>query len=406
VSRPTVALVHNFYQQPGGEDVVFGAEALLLEGCGHNVVRYAVDNKDIGSMGRVALARATLWNGATYRSLRRLFAEHAPQIAHFHNTFPLVSPAGYYAARDSGVAVVQTLHNFRLACPNALFFREQRVCEDCSGKLAPWPGVIHGCYRGSRPATAVTAAMLTLHKAAGTWTGVVDSYIALTEFARRKFVENGLPRDKIVVKPNFVTPDPGVGGHEGRFALYVGRLAGEKGLGTLLNAWPRVGGGFPLKVVGGGPLESLLAQAPANVEWLGHQPRERVLALMRDASFLVFPSEWYEMLPVTLLEAFATGLPVVASGHGAVAEIVQDGATGRHFAPGDAADLAAKIDWATTHADEMAAMGRRARREFEMKYTAAHNYGLLTDIYRTAIGRSKGRDRRTSGPSPLRGHPR
>jgi glycosyltransferase involved in cell wall biosynthesis len=327
-----------------------------------------------------------VWNGTTYRNLRRLLAEHAPQVAHFHNTFPLVSPAGFYAARDQGVAVVQTLHNYRLVCPNAQFFREQRPCEDCSGKLVPWPGVVHACYRRSRRATAVTAAMLALHRAIGTWTKVVDVYIALTEFARGKFIENGIPPAKIMVKPNFVSPDPGIGTHGGNFALYVGRVSTEKGVGTLLDAWRELGNRLVLKVVGDGPLERHLARSKATVEWLGSQPRESIFALMQNASFLVFPSECYETFGVTLVEAFATGLPVIASGHGSAAEIVKDGETGRHFRPGDATDLAAQLDWAITHTVEMAAMGRRARQEFESKYTAARNYELLMDVYRAAVG--------------------
>jgi glycosyltransferase involved in cell wall biosynthesis len=134
------------------------------------------------------------------------------------------------------VPVVQTLHNYRLLCPNALFFREGRVCEDCLGKAFPWPGVAHACYRESRPASGTVAAMLFAHRTLGTWKGAVDLYVALTEFARRKFVEGGLPSEKIVVKPNFVDPDPGMGQGRGDYVLYVGRLSKEKGLDTLLTA--------------------------------------------------------------------------------------------------------------------------------------------------------------------------
>jgi glycosyltransferase involved in cell wall biosynthesis len=381
-----VAVVHNLYQQPGGEDVVFGAEAALLEAHGHEVVRHVQDNKTIDARRPLALARATVWNGSSYAALRRLFAERAPRVAHFHNTFPLVSPAGYYAARREGVAVVQTLHNFRLACPNALFFRDQRVCEDCSGRSVPWPAVRHACYRGSRAASAATAAMLATHRAAGTYTRAVDMYVALTAFARDKFVANGIPAERIAVKPNFVSPDPGEGAHDGGFALYVGRLAPEKGVATLLDAWARLDGAVRLKVVGGGPLEAAAREPRAGVEYLGHRPKAEVLALMRRASFLVFPSEWYEAFPVTLVEAFATGLPVVASGQGSVAEIVEDGRTGRHFRAGDAADLAAHVAWAAANPGAVAAMGRAARATFEARYTAERNYEQLMAIYAAATG--------------------
>jgi len=385
--QPTVAVVHNRYQHTGGEDAAVAAESALLEARGHPVVRYTLDNRSIPDTGRVALARNTLWNDAAYRDLRRLFRDEAPRVAHFHNTFPLVSPAAYYAARDEGVPVVQTLHNFRLLCPNALLFRDGRVCEDCLGRPVPWPGVVHACYRGSRPATAAAAAMLGLHHALGTWRRTVHVYVTLTEFARLKFIEGGIPAERIVVKPNFLCADPGVGEHAGDFALFVGRLSAEKGVGTLLDAWRRLGGGYPLRIVGSGPLEATADRTTPGVEWLGQQPRERVLALMREAAFLVFPSECYEGLPMTLVEAFATGLPVVASGHGSMAEVVHDHRTGRHFAAGDAGDLAATVRWAVAHAGEMAAMGREARREFEARYTAGESYRRLGAIYALAAER-------------------
>jgi glycosyltransferase involved in cell wall biosynthesis len=209
-----VLLLHNHYQQPGGEDQVFAAERDLLEAHGHRVLQYTTHNDQLADMGRAGLVKAAVWNGAVYRELRALIRKEKLQVAHFHNTFVLISPAAYYAAQAEGVPVIQTLHNYRLLCPNALFFREGRVCEDCLGKTFPWPGIAHACYRESRPASGTVAAMLTTHRALGTWKRAVDLYIALTGFAREKFIEGGLPSEKIVVKPNFVHPDPGAG--EGR----------------------------------------------------------------------------------------------------------------------------------------------------------------------------------------------
>jgi len=318
--------------------------------------------------------------------LRRLFAEQRPNVAHFHNTFPLISPSAYYAARDEGVAVVQTLHNYRLLCPSSVLFRDGHICEDCLGRAIPWPGVVHACYRGSLPASAVSAATLVLHRALGTWTHLVDVYVALTEFARQKFIEGGLPAEKLVVKPNFLADDPGVGMHEGGFALFVGRLAPEKGIVTLLQAWASIGTAYPLKIVGSGPLEALAHQLPPGVELLGQRSTVSVIKLMKEASFLIFPSEWYEGFPMTLVEAFATGLPVLASSHGSTAEIVRDHETGRVFAAGDSDELAATVNWALLHPSEVTEMGRAARREFETKYTPGQNYERLMDIYRRAVG--------------------
>jgi glycosyltransferase involved in cell wall biosynthesis len=207
-------------------------------------------------------------------------------------------------------------------------------------------------------------------------------YIALSHFSRRKFIEGGLPADRIVVKPNFLNADPGLGDHAGEFALFVGRLSPEKGVRTLIGAWQQSRRMLPLKVVGDGPLQGTIDQSPPNVEWLGRLPKDRVISLMKQAAFLILPSIVYENFPVTVLEAFATGLPVVASGHGALAEIVRDGQTGRLFRAGDSADLASTVEWVVDHRGEMAAMGRRARVDFEANYTEERNYDILMRLYR------------------------
>jgi glycosyltransferase involved in cell wall biosynthesis len=385
----TVVAVHNYYQQPGGEDEVFRAETRMLGAHGHTVVPYTLHNDRIGTRAGLRIAAATVWNPESHRELRALFRQHRPAVAHFHNTFPLVSPSAYRAARAEGVPVVQTLHNFRLCCPNALFHRGGRPCEDCLGKAVPWPGVVHACYRGSRGATAAIAGMLTVHRALGTYQRDVDVYIALSRFARDKFVAGGLPAERIMIKPNFLFPEPAVGEHGGGFALFIGRLSPEKGLATLLEAWQALGGRATLRVVGQGPEEHLLKTPRAGVEWLGWQPRDQVLALMQQASFLVLPSEWYENFPMTLVEAYATGLPVVGSAIGSLQELVEDYGTGRQFQPGSAADLARVLEWMIGHPREVAEQGRRARQTFEQRYTAERNYAELLAIYQTAGERAR-----------------
>jgi glycosyltransferase involved in cell wall biosynthesis len=224
--------------------------------------------------------------------------------------------------------------------------------------------------------------MLTVHRAAGTWRRKVDLYIALSEFARRKFIEGGLPANRIVVKPNFVSPDPGVGAGRGGYALFAGRLAAEKGISVLASAWKELAN-IPLIVAGDGPLAG--TEWSQGVSWIGRQPREEILALMREARVLIVPSECYENGPLTALEAFACGLPVIASNLGSMAERVAHERTGLLFNPGDAADLADKVRWAFEHPEAADAMRAAARREFEEKYTADRNYEMLMAIYETAI---------------------
>jgi glycosyltransferase involved in cell wall biosynthesis len=383
-----ILFIHNRYRIRGGEDECFDMEAALLRSHGHELLEFIEDNQRISPSTSLWAAFRTIWSQESYRRLRRLIRERQPDIAHIHNFFPLISPAAYYAAKVEGLPTVQTLHNYRLLCPNALLFRNGRPCEDCRGRWIPWPGVRYACYRDSWLASGTVASMLTAHRLLGTWERAVDLYIALTEFARQQFVDGGLPATKIVVKPNFVYPDPGPEAGPGRYALFVGRLFPEKGLDTLLVAWEQLGGRIPLYIVGEGPLANRVAevcQRVPSITWLGRKTVAEIYPLIGRALFLVFPSAWYEGLPRIIIEAFAKGRPVITSDLGAMRSLVEDGRTGIHFVTGDAHDLAAKVEWAFTHAEAIAEMGREARREYKAKYTAEYNYELLMDIYRRAI---------------------
>jgi glycosyltransferase involved in cell wall biosynthesis len=343
-------------------------------------------NRKLQEMPQWQRAAVAVWNRAAYEEVRETIRERRPQLVHIHNTFPLASPAVIHAAKAARLPVVVTVHNYRLLCVNALFFRDGRVCEDCL-RRAPWRGVVHGCYSDSRAASAVVASMLAAHRARGTW-DLVDRFIALTEFARSKFLEAGFFPEKVVVKPNFVDPDPGTGKSQGGYALFVGRLSPEKGIGTLLKAWELTGGKVPLKLVGDGPLAGEVLRAAERVPgvtWLGQQRLEEVYALMGEAVFLVFPSECYEGFPKVLVEALARGLPVVSTSLGSQGSIIVDGRTGVHCRPGDPEDLAAKVESLVCQPDELARMRREARAEYEAKYAADRNYQLLMEIHEEAI---------------------
>lgn len=376
--------IHNAYQIRGGEDESREAEERLLREKGHQVDVYEENNDRIHELPSWQMAARTVWSREAYRKVTHRLESASYDLIHVQNFFPLISPSVYYAAKEAGVPVVQTLRNYRLLCPNGLFFRAGQVCEDCLGKAIPLPGVVHACYRENRSASAATAAMITLHRTMRTWTSMVDVYITLTHFARNKFIEGGLPGEKIIVKPNFVHPDPGCGAGHGDYALYVGRLSVEKGLDVLLKAWELLDGKIPLKIVGEGPLSEQViaaAQRSPTIEWLGRRPIQAVYDLMGEAKVVVFPSKWYETFGRVAVEAFAKGTPVIAANIGAIAELVDHGRTGLHFQPGNPQDLANCVDWALSHPVELSKMRQEARTEFESKYTAAKNYHRLMEIY-------------------------
>jgi glycosyltransferase involved in cell wall biosynthesis len=379
--------VHNFYKLPGGEDQSFAHTGAMLENHGHEVIRFTVRNEGIAGVKTLSTAGRTVWNRAVHKELRQLIRKTRPDVAHFENTFPLVSPAAYYACHSEGVAVVQTLRNFRMLCPSCILYRNGKICEDCLGRRVPWPGILHGCYRGSRLGSAVVAAMITTHRTLGTWQKQVDVYVALNSFVQAKFVEAGLDQDKVHVSPNFLSFDPEPGDGGGGYALFASRLTPEKGIGTLLAAWAELGRDVPLKILGDGPEADAVVRAASRspgIEWLGWRRAEEVLALIGNAKFVVVPSGWYETFNRTQLEAFAKGTPVIASRLGSMQAIVDHGRTGLLFAPGDAADLVRHVQWLLRSPEAYQGMRLAARREFEAHYTADRAHGRLLRIYEAA----------------------
>lgn len=386
-----VLSVYEAYLQRGGEDMAFESEADLLEKNGHTVHRFRVEAdelRQLSLMKRPRIAAQSLWSQRYYRLFRRLGRELRPDIVHFHNTFPLVSPAAYIACKQEGVPVVHTLHNYRLLCPSSTFFRDGAPCEDCLGRRVPWPSVVHSCYHDSAVRTSVIATMLSVHRMRGTWQNDIDLYFTPSAFSRRKFIEGGFDPERVVVKPNFVDYHFLPQATPGNFFLFVGRLVDYKGIRSMLDAWRRLNTVIPLRIIGDGPMENEVTEAARqdpNISYLGRQPSELVMTEMRSARALIFPSIWYEMLPITILEAFAAGLPVISADIGAMgAELVEDGRNGLLFAPGQADDLAAKVYFAWSQPHEMLQMGRRAQAKYRLKYTAASNYKQLIQGYQKA----------------------
>lgn len=391
-----VLMVHCRYRHLGGEDLSFEAETDLLRRAGLRVTVYARDNHELDDAGPLRMLQAglgTVWAADAYREVRDLVRRERPDLVHFQNTFPLVSPAPLHAVRRLGRPVVLALKNYRILCAGGGLFRDGHVCNDCVGRPLPMPALRHVCYHGSLPRTAAVAAMQTIHRAVGTWTDAVDRFVTPSEFARSRFVAAGFPADRIAVKPEFVHPDPGRAPRPRDGCLFVGRLAPEKGIMTLLRAWTAPD--LPtLRIAGHGPLRPEIERFIAasglgdRVELLPQQDPDLIPDLMQSARCLVFPSEGYETFGRVAAEAMACSVPVVASRLGAMVELVTDGVDGRLFEPGDPAALADSVRavLAATAADD--AMCRAARATYEARFTAERNLEMLLAIYEEAISGS------------------
>ncbi|TVR72983.1 MAG: glycosyltransferase family 1 protein [Sphaerobacteraceae bacterium] len=384
-----ILMVHTYYQERGGEDLSFEAERRALEHAGVTVHTYVDTNYRVDTLGGLKAGIRCVWSGEAKSDIQRIIRETRPQLMHVQNSFPMMSPSIYYAARAEGVPVIQSIRNYRLLCPRAIFYRNNRVCEDCMGKKFAWPGVLHACYRGSRAGTAAIAAMQTIHNSLGSWSRKVDHFIALSAFGRQKLIEGGLPAEKISVAPNFVFPDPGVSEEDRKFILFVGRLSEEKGIATMLRAWEQVHQDIPLVIAGRGPSSDIVEEAAQRLEgvtWLGAQTIDNIYSLMGQAAAVLFPSEWYETFGRVAIEAYSRSTPVIASDLGAISELVEDGRTGLLFEPGNADSLAnaARAIWNDLHSARQ--MGIRGRSLFDRHYTVSQHLETIDDIYSQVTG--------------------
>lgn len=385
-----ILIVHNFYRNRGGEDIAVISEVELLRQRGHDVRIYSRNSDDLARQSSLLVGAAgAIWNKRTIRDIEALLKSWRPDIAHVHNFFPLVSVAIFHCLKRMNIPLVHTLHNFRLICLAGTLSRDGKPCELCLGGSRA-PGLLRSCYRGSLPASVVASAALGFGQKRGTWWRKVDNFFALSEFARAKFIEAGLPGDRIRVKANFLYPDPGGRTESGQFGLYAGRLSSEKGILTLTTA-AAIAQRVPLKIVGEGPLFEIvkdrLDRADCPAELLGPVSRADVIELMKQAAFVVMPSECYENCPLVLVESMACGVPVIASRIGSLEELVIDRVNGLHFRAGDVDDLAKTLLWAWESPSTMQALGLNARRMFEEKYSADAVYHQLLQTYTELVER-------------------
>ena len=379
-----ILILHSRYLSGAvsGENRVVEDEATLLRDGGHDVRVMAPSPDDSGPAARVRAGASAVWSRAAAGSVERLVRERGIDVVHAHNLFPTLSPAVLSAARAAGAAVVVTLHNFRMMCLPATFLRDGRICEACLGRL-PWRGVVYRCYRDSALGSATLATSLGLHRKLGTFESVTR-YLAVSDFVRRKHIEGGVPAERIAVKGNFTWPVPRREG-PGEYFLFLGRLSAEKGLDTLLHAWRGGASLGKLLVVGDGPQgEELRRDAPPGVEFRGAVVAAEVPGILRRARALMIPSRWYEASPRTIIEAYAAGVPVVASRIGALPEAVNDGTSGYLAGPEDPADWAAVADRLLDSADAER-LGEGAFRLWSQRHSPRSGLEALQRAYGEAL---------------------
>lgn len=389
-----VLVVHNRYRsaQPSGEDSVVDAETALLREAGHRVGTFERHSDDIASMSlprKAAVPLRVPWNPAARDDLAERLRADRPDVVHVHNTFPLLSPSVLDACAGAEVPVVATLHNYLQVCPSGTLHRNGGACVECVGRF-PLPSVRHGCYRGSSLATLPLTVNLLANRQR--WWSVVSRFFCISGAQRDTLVASGMPDERLSVKYNFV-PDPGVyRGGCGDYLLYLGRLTEEKGVRLLMTAWDRFGArggpGVPLVLAGAGPLHDEVAGWAAgrtDVRFLGRQEKAVCRDLIAQAAAVVVPSTWMETFGLVVVEAMAAKVPSVVAGHGALAELVDDGVTGLIHRPGDPAALARSLRRIVERSDRNREMGLAARERYEREFTPAVGLANLLVGYRSAM---------------------
>ncbi|NNC91393.1 MAG: glycosyltransferase [Acidimicrobiia bacterium] len=378
--------IHTQYRQPGGEDTVASNEATLLRNAGHTVIEHREQNPP-GHLAAAGDMIRSPWSPAASRRVRDLVRVHRPDVTHVHNTWYHLSPSVFRAARQAGSPTVLTLHNYRLACANAMLLRDSKPCELCVTSQNAWYGVRYKCYLGNYAQSAASAATISFNRRRGTWRKDVDLILALTDFARDRFVESGVPEGRIAVKPNFAL-DPGPRTRpveDSNIVLFVGRLTTEKAPDVLLEAWDRIGLDHRLELIGSGPLEAdLRRRGVPGVSLLGQLDTDTVRAKMLTARALVLPSIWYEGLSMVLLEALAAGLPVLASDIGPIPEVVAPLGPNWLAAPGNPDDLAKGLALVADD-EEVARVGADARALYESRYSEAQGLADLESVYERVV---------------------
>lgn len=376
---------HNFYQIGGGEDTVVATEGALLRQNGHEIIQYYKENEVIKSFSffqKLELLKKTTYNSATYTEVKDIIVAEKPDICHVHNFLPLISPAIFKACYDCQIPVVLTLHNYRLMCTNGILYRNNQICEECIGRSA-YHALKHRCYRNSTSQTYAVARMLEKNKANQLWENKIDAYICLTAFAKEKFIAHGLPPERLFVKGNFIDVNPiEKDSSEMPYFLFVGRLDESKGMELVLNVAKK--SPLKIKVIGEGEYTNFMLNQP-NIDYLGRLSHEDTLRFISQAKALIFPSLWYEGMPMTILEAMSQKTVVIASDLGAMKSMLNHKETGLLFEPNQPIEALKLLHWSMKNSTEMAQIAERAFTVFNERYAAETNYLRLMEIYTHTI---------------------
>jgi glycosyltransferase involved in cell wall biosynthesis len=386
MKKDNILIVHNYYQVPGGEDTVVENEKSLLIEKGHKVYLYARHNDEIkrkNIIGKILLPIETIFSIKTYREVKKIIKEKSIDVVHVHNTLPLVSPSVYYAAKKYNVRVLQTIHNFRLLCPAATLTRNGAICEDCINN-GLGNAIKNKCYRNSLLQTIISTFNLWFHRKIKTYQKV-DGYITLTEFNKQKLA-NLFPEEKIYIKPNSIRNIKKYNNEIKKdYFLFLGRIDDLKGIKLLIKTWKGIED-YRLLVVGKGPLESEVKEYIEkynikNIELLGFKPKEEVMKIVHHAKAMIVPSQWYEGFPMTIVESFSLGVPVIAGDIGNLSSIIEHRKNGLLFKYNDYLDLEDKIREVIKNESLLEQLSNGARESFEKKYHSELNYKQLVNIY-------------------------
>ncbi len=355
-------------------------EIELLRSRGHQVEVEYWDNHDLTAWKLVKTGLNCAGSQESKKRAAAILQKNQPDLCHVHNFFPQITPTVYDACIEARVPVVQTLHNYRILCANALFLRAGRPCELClTGSV--WNGVVHACYRNSTLATIPVANMIQTQRKKDAWNQRVNHFVALTEFAREKFLQGGLRPEKVSLRRNY-SEDLGLGSQSGGYAIYLGRVSAEKGLITLVNSWQE---NYPqLKIVGDGDIPLPLADKK-NIEVIKRLPRNEALQLLKGARFSILPTECYEGgTPSALIESLCVGTPILASRIGGIPEVIQDGVAGYLFSPGSVESLQKAVEGFLANSGQEIEFRRRARLVYAEHFTLDRAYADLMSIYQKA----------------------